>query len=149
MKKQDLIRENHRLRRLLKLSVQEEKTSFVCAADIANKYMIKMGSMEVEHFYAVLLDNKHKEINTHLISKGTLNQSLVHPREVFHPAVLHRAAAVIILHNHPSGDPSPSKQDIEITNRLKEASDILGIKLLDHLIIGGNKFFSFVEEDLL
>jgi DNA repair protein RadC len=79
------------------------------------------------------------------ISEGSLNQSIVHPREVFNPAVRESAAAVILVHNHPTGDPAPSREDLEITRRLREAGDLMGIKVLDHIIIGDGRFTSFVS----
>lgn len=83
------------------------------------------------------------------VSEGSLNQSIVHPREVFIPAVKESAAAIILVHNHPTGDPAPSSEDIAITRRLREAGDIMGIKVLDHIIIGDGEFVSFVERGLL
>ncbi len=102
-----------------------------------------------EHFLILLLDGKNRIIRRVQISEGSLNQSIVHPREVFKPAVRESAAAIILLHNHPTGDPSPSQEDIAITRRLKEAGDIMGIKVLDHIIIGDGDFVSFVERGLV
>lgn len=96
----------------------------------------------------LLLDGKNRITRKVQVSEGSLNQSIVHPREVFAPAVRESAAAVIFIHNHPSGDPAPSREDREITRRLKEAGEILGIKVLDHIIIDG-AYFSFVESGLL
>ena len=83
-----------------------------------------------------------------MITLGTLNQSLIHPREIFAPAIELRAASVILIHSHPSGDSKPSKQDIEITKRLCDVGEIMGIKILDHVIIGDD-YFSFVDQDLM
>ena len=83
-----------------------------------------------------------------MISLGTLNQSLVHPREIFAPAIELRAASVILIHSHPSGDVQPSNQDIEITKRLSKVGEIMGIKVLDHVIIGED-YFSFVDQDMM
>ena len=83
------------------------------------------------------------------ISKGTLNASIVHPRDVFRVAIIHGAAAIILVHNHPSGDPSPSQEDIDLTRRLVEAGKLMGINILDHIIIGGAKFMSMKEMNLL
>ena len=85
-----------------------------------------------EVFGVLILNAKHKIVAVHEISRGTLNASMVHPREVFKPAILHNAAAIICFHNHPSGDPKPSKEDVDITKRLIEAGEILGIQILDH-----------------
>ncbi|BCS51716.1 DNA repair protein RadC [Geobacter sp. SVR] len=102
-----------------------------------------------EYFLALLLDGKNRIIRRVQISEGSLNQSIVHPREVFHPAVRESAAAVILVHNHPTGDPAPSQEDIAITRRLKEAGEIMGIRVLDHIIVGDGEYVSFVERGLL
>ncbi|MSN25100.1 MAG: DNA repair protein RadC [Geobacter sp.] len=102
-----------------------------------------------EYFLTLLLDGKNRIIRRVQVSEGSLNQSIVHPREVFIPAVKESAAAVILLHNHPTGDPSPSNEDIAITRRLKEAGEIMGIKVLDHIIIGDGEYLSFVERGLI
>jgi DNA repair protein RadC len=83
------------------------------------------------------------------VSQGSLNQSIVHPREVLIPADKESATAIILVHNHPTGDPAPSSEDIAITRRLREAGDIMGIKALDHIIIGDGEYVSFVERGLL
>ena len=102
-----------------------------------------------EYFLILLLDGKNRIIRRVQVSEGSLNQSIVHPREVFIPAVKESAAAIILVHNHPTGDPAPSSEDIAITRRLREAGDIMGIKILDHIIIGDGEFVSFVERGLL
>lgn len=102
-----------------------------------------------EYFLTLLLDGKNRVIREVRISEGSLNQSIVHPREVFNPAVRESAAAIILVHNHPSGDPAPSREDIEITRRLKEAGELLGIKVLDHIIIGDGRYHSFVDQRML
>lgn len=99
-----------------------------------------------EHFISLNLDIKGRVINANIISIGDLTACLVHPREVFKSSILSNASSVIFLHNHPSGDPSPSKEDIEITKRLTKAGYLLGIKVLDHIIIGANKQISLMEE---
>jgi len=98
-----------------------------------------------EVFGILILNATHKIVAVHEISRGTLNASMVHPREVFKPAVLHNAAAIICFHNHPSGEPKPSKEDIETTNRLVEAGKIMGIEVLDHIIVGDDKYTSLKE----
>jgi DNA repair protein RadC len=95
-----------------------------------------------EVFGILILNTKNKIVAVHEISRGTLNGSLVHPREVFKPAVLHNAAAIICFHNHPSGNPGPSREDIEITNRLVEAGKIMAIEVLDHIIVGDDGYAS-------
>ncbi len=102
-----------------------------------------------EYFLTLLLDGKNRIIRRVQVSQGSLNQSIVHPREVFVPAVKESAAAIILVHNHPTGDPAPSSEDIAITRRLREAGDIMGIKVLDHIIIGDGEYVSFVERGLL
>jgi len=98
-----------------------------------------------EHFVIFYLDTRHQEIQREIISVGTLNANLVHPREVFEPAIIHSAAQVIVTHNHPSGDPEPSDEDITITKRLHSAGELLGIELLDHVIVAKDKFVSLKE----
>ncbi len=102
-----------------------------------------------EYFLALLLDGKNRVIREVQISEGSLNQSIVHPREVFSPAVRESAAAIILVHNHPTGDPTPSREDIDITRRLKEAGDLMGVKVLDHIIIGDGAYLSFVSQGML
>ncbi len=102
-----------------------------------------------EVFGILILNTKNKIVAVHEISRGTLNSSTVHPREVFKPAVLHNAAAIICFHNHPSGDPEPSKEDIEITKRLVEAGEIMGIEILDHIIVGDDGYTSLKERGVM
>lgn len=102
-----------------------------------------------EYFLALLLDGKNRVLREVQISEGSLNQSIVHPREVFSPAVRESAAAIILVHNHPTGDPTPSREDIDITRRLREAGELMGVKVLDHIIIGDGVFLSFVSQGLM
>jgi len=102
-----------------------------------------------EHFKLILLNPRNRIIGISTISIGTLNASLVHPREVFKDAITHSAASVVLAHNHPSGDPEPSEDDIKITKKLVESGKILGIEVLDHIIIGKNNFCSFKERELI
>lgn len=96
-----------------------------------------------EHFIAIYLSARNDAIKTELVSLGTLNASIVHPREVFRPAIMCHACAIIVLHNHPSGDVSPSESDLELTKRLKNAGQLLGIEVLDHVIFtSGKNFYS-------
>ena len=101
-----------------------------------------------EHFITLHLDGKNRILCIDRVSVGSLNQSIVHPREVFKSAIYSSAAAIILVHNHPSLDPSPSREDIEITRRLKECGELLGIKLVDHIIVG-DSYVSFVERGTL
>lgn len=119
---------------------------FRSAADVFERYRYLVADYQVEVFLAVLLDVKNRRTQDVRVSTGILNGSLIHPREVFAPAVQERAAAVLLVHNHPSGDPSPSPEDREVTKRLRSAGGIVGITVLDHVIIGENSFYSFREE---
>jgi DNA repair protein RadC len=101
-----------------------------------------------EYFFAIHLDGKNRICCVDEVSVGSLNQSIVHPREVFKTALLSSAAAIILVHNHPTGDPTPSREDIAITKRLNEAGEIIGVKVLDHIIIGDG-YLSFVSQGLL
>ena len=102
-----------------------------------------------EHFLMVTLDGGHKIIQIHVVSVGTLNCSLIHPREVFVEAIKDKASAMVLCHNHPSGSCEPSEQDIEATRVLLEASEIMRIEILDHVIVGCNSYFSFLENGVL
>jgi DNA repair protein RadC len=116
------------------------------AADVYERYRYLLADSLVEVFLVVLLDVKHRYMQDACVSVGILNGSLIHPREVFATAVAERAATVILVHNHPSGDPSPSTEDREVTQRLHSAGEIVGIPVLDHVIIGRCSFYSFREE---
>lgn len=102
-----------------------------------------------EHFLVLCLNARRQLLRVETVSVGTLSASLVHPREVFSPAISHGAAAVVAVHNHPSGDPSPSAEDREATRRLQRAGELLGIPLADHVIVSESSFFSFRESGLL
>ena len=113
--------------------------------DVAALLTDELRYLKQEHFMVLLLDNKNKVIKTETISIGTINASLVHPREVFVKAIRQHAAAVILAHNHPSGDPRPSAEDRAITKRLLESGELLGIPVLDHVVIGGADYVNFKE----
>ncbi len=98
-----------------------------------------------EHFLMLPLDGKNRVLGFEVVSVGTLTASLVHPREVFKAAILANAAAIVVAHNHPSGDPTPSAEDRAITQRLKQAGELLGIRLLDHVVLGADRYYSFVD----
>jgi DNA repair protein RadC len=115
-------------------------------AEVFERFRYLLSDSAVEVFVAVLLDVKHRPVREERVSSGILDGSLIHPREVFAAAVRERAAAVILVHNHPSGDPAPSTEDREVTRRLRSAGGIVGIPVLDHVIIGDGAFFSFREE---
>lgn len=117
------------------------------AAGLGRKFL---DEADREQVIVCCLDNKNQPVSVNIVSMGTVNSSLVHPREVFKTAVLSNAASIILFHNHPSGDPEPSQEDINITDRIKEAGKILGIELLDHIIIGSeNRFISFKEKNMI
>ena len=117
--------------------------------DVAQALAPLLANQAVEVFSVVLLDSRHSAIGYAEVSRGTISMAPVHPREVFGPAVRLGAAAIIVAHNHPSGDPTPSAEDFKVTRRLKEAGDILGIPVLDHLVIGSNaaRFSSLREQE--
>ncbi|MCB9882848.1 MAG: DNA repair protein RadC [Planctomycetes bacterium] len=102
-----------------------------------------------EEFHVLLLDCKHRVVGHRRVSVGTLQASLVHPREVFRPAIRAGAAAILVAHNHPSGDPTPSEEDRAVTQRLREVGGNIGIPLLDHLVLGEEAFYSFAEQRLI
>jgi DNA repair protein RadC len=114
--------------------------------DAANYVMEDMRFLSQEHFVCLYLNTKNQVLHQQTIFIGSLNASIVHPREVFKEAFRRSAASFICLHNHPSGDPAPSREDIEVTKRLSECGKLIGIELLDHLIIGDQKFISLKEK---
>jgi DNA repair protein RadC len=116
------------------------------SGDVYAHFRERLASEKREHFYAVLLDNKHRKIKDVSVSHGSLTASIVHPRDVFVPVVRESAAAVIFVHNHPSGDPTPSKEDIEITRRLREVGELMGVRVLDHIVVGNGRYVSFVDD---
>lgn len=109
----------------------------------------QLEGLDREQFMIACLNTKNEPTNISVVSVGTLNKAIVHPREVFKTAILSNAASIMAFHNHPSGDTVPSQQDIQLTNRLYEAGELLGIKLLDHLIIGDGTFTSLKEKGYL
>lgn len=126
----------------------DDKTKITSPMVIANLVMDEMRYLDKEHFKVALLDTKNQVLNIENISIGTLNASIVHPRDVFSVAIKKNANSIILIHNHPSGDPQPSNEDINITHRLSEVGNLVGIKVLDHIIIGDNKYISFKEKNL-
>ena len=117
--------------------------------DISNIYMEEMRYLRKEVFKTVLLNTKNEIICDIDVSTGTLNSSIVHPREVFTEPIKRSANSIMLVHNHPSGNPSPSGEDKKITRRLMECADIIGIKILDHIILGDGVYFSFKEHSLI
>lgn len=126
-----------------------EKIKISSPADAAVVMMEEMRYYKKEYFKIILLDTKNNIIKISEISVGSLNSSIVHPREVFAQAVSNSASSIILIHNHPSGETEPSNEDISLTNRLDECGKLLGIRVLDHIIIGDGIFYSFKEEGLI
>ena len=108
----------------------------------------RLAALRKEQFHVILLDGKNRPIKDVRVSEGTLTASLVHPREVFVPVIEESAAAIILVHNHPSGDPTPSAEDIAITERLREVGELMGVRVLDHVVIGDGRYVSFSDEGL-
>ena len=122
--------------------------SFKSSKQVYDHFRIRLGTAKQEEFHVLILDNKHRVIEEKMITLGTLNQSLIHPREIFAPAIELRAGSIILIHCHPSGEVQPSKQDIEITKRLCEVGQLMGIEVIDHVIIGDD-YFSFVDDGIM
>lgn len=136
-------------KRLLGNSALNKKIVIKDSADVANILMEEMLYEKREHVVALLLNVKGEVESVETISVGELSATNIHPREVFSPAIRKGAAAIIVVHNHPSGDPSPSDEDIIATKRLLEASKIVGINLIDHVIIGHRKYVSLKAEGII
>ncbi len=134
---------------MVKEEAQRESIERITSAQNVYTLLHEYSTEDREHFIMVSLDGASKVINTRVIHIGTLNQSLVHPREVYRPAIEDNAAGIIIAHNHPSGTLEASRADVSITNRLKEVGKLVGIELLDHVILSKEGFYSFSEDGLL
>ncbi len=117
--------------------------------DVSKLLMEKMRYYQQEHFVVLYLSTKNMVIHQETMFKGSLNTSIVHPREVYKEAIKRSAAAIICVHNHPSGDPSPSREDIEVTKRLYECGEMIGVDFLDHIIIGSGKYISLKEMNVI
>ena len=120
--------------------------TFGSSVEVFHHYREHLGSLKKETFYVVLLDAKHRKLKDVRVSEGSLTSSLVHPREVFRPIIRESAAAAILVHNHPSGDPLPSQEDLTVTRRLRQVGEVMGVNILDHLIIGKGRYVSFVDD---
>src|SRR5258706_9391983 len=127
------------------LRARRDRLQFVTPRDAAEFLVPQFGTRPVEQFGVVLLDTKHRVLRTTLLSVGTLDASIVHPREVFRAAASAGAAALVLFHNHPSGDPTPSEDDVALTKRLVRAGDLMGIPVLDHVIVSESRFCSLKE----
>ncbi|SDW26040.1 DNA replication and repair protein RadC [Marininema mesophilum] len=132
-------------RRIFRI-IPEERVGVCSPQDAADYVMDELSCLSQEHFVCLFLNTKNRVIDKQCLFVGTLNSSVVHPREVFREAIRRSCAAIICLHNHPSGDPTPSKEDILVTERLYEVGRIVGIELLDHIIIGDQCFVSLKEK---
>jgi DNA repair protein RadC len=127
----------------------EAHAFFKRSSDVANHYLPLMRDLRKEVFKVLLLNRANRLIREVPISEGTLDASIVHPREVFREALLEPASGVILLHNHPSGNSNPSEEDLRITKQLVEAGRLLGIKVYDHIILAGDSYASFADQGLL
>jgi len=136
-------------RRFRTLKAMKKDVKINTPKDLADLLMGEMNDLTQEVLKVVLLSTKNIIIATKDVFKGSLNTSIVHPREIFKQAIDKNSSSIIICHNHPSGDPTPSKEDINITLRIKECGNIIGIQLVDHIIIGNNKFVSLKERGLI
>jgi DNA repair protein RadC len=119
------------------------------ARDAALVLIPEFGAGRVEHFGVMLLDTKHRIVKTTLLSVGTLDASVAHPREIFRAAASADAAALVLFHNHPSGDPTPSQEDVDLTRRMTAAGEIMGIPVVDHVILADTRYFSFRDAKML
>ncbi|WP_325176723.1 RadC family protein [Paenibacillus alkalitolerans] len=132
-------------RRVSRTTVQEAPV-IRSPQDVSRLVMEDLRYLRQEHFVCLFLNTKNHVIGRETLSVGSLNSTIVHPRELFRAAIKRSAASVLCVHNHPSGDPTPSAEDIQLTNRLTEAGHIIGIDILDHVIIGDNRFVSLKEQ---
>lgn len=127
----------------------DTRTPFRGPRDVAAYFAPRLQDVPIEEFHVAILDAQHRLVRSVMITRGILNSSLVHPREVFHQAIAERAAAVILAHNHPSGDPTPSAEDRQVTEQLVAAGRLLDIPVHDHVIIGRGRYTSFAEAGLI
>lgn len=133
----------------MQMRSRENGLSFQDPSTVAELYMERLRHLETEHVYLLLCDNKNHIIKEILLSKGTVNASVLSPREIFLEALRYHAVHILLMHNHPSGDPTPSMQDIAITQTISDASRLIQIPLLDHIIIGDNTYTSLKEKGYL
>jgi DNA repair protein RadC len=134
-------------RRLL-ISSPDARPQITCPTDAANLLMLEMGSLEQEHLRTILLDTKNRVLESPTVYQGNVNSSIIRISELFRQAIRANATALIVAHNHPSGDPTPSPEDIQVTRSIVEAGNLLGVEVLDHLIIGHQRFVSLKERGL-
>jgi len=136
------------LGRRLAYLAPEKRLRITSPQDAANLMMPRLRFLPQEHFMALLLNTKNEVMGEITVSVGTLNASMAHPREIFREAVKRSSAGVLLLHNHPSGDPQPSPEDVNLTKQLAQAGELLGIEVVDHLIIGDGRYVSLREKGL-
>lgn len=115
--------------------------------DVFDLFHERLKNEKQENFYIVMLNTHNNIIAEHLVSKGTLDTSILHPREIFKPAIKNSSSKIVLVHNHPSGDPTPSREDLEITKIIIDSGDLLGIKVIDHIIIGKEDYWSRTNEN--
>jgi DNA repair protein RadC len=130
------------------LESPEERSQIRSPGDAANLVLTEMGLLEQEHLRVMLLDTKNRVLSTETVYKGSLNTSLIRVAELFRPAIRANCASLIVLHNHPSGDPTPSPEDVAVTRQIVKAGQLLDIEVLDHLIIGFQRYVSLKERGL-
>ena len=128
---------------------RDDRPRFDAPADLARFLVPQFGARPVEHFGALLLDGRNRLLRTAIVSIGTLDASVVQPRDIFREALIEVAAAVVLFHNHPSGDPTPSREDVLVTRRMVEAGVVMGIDVLDHLVLADASFYSFRDNGQL
>lgn len=124
-------------------------TRFTGSHAVFTHFHERLRDLKKEVFLSLLLDSKNRVLREIQVSEGSLNASIVHPREVFQPVIRESAAAVLFIHNHPSGDPAPSREDLELTTRLRDAGVLMGVRVLDHIIIGNDRYVSLADRGLL
>ena len=127
-------------------ATNEKRLSLITPEEVASYYMQEMRHLAREVVYLIMMDAKSRILKDMIISTGTVSSSLLSPREIFLNALKYEAVNIILLHNHPSGDPTPSREDIQTTHRMKEAGNLMGIRLMDHIIIGDNRYISLAEQ---
>lgn len=138
--------------RLMLVKESQAHASPVTIRDSQSAYRLLVplfDGLDREHFMVVALDAKHAVIGINTVSIGSVTMSIVHPREVFKPILLMNASAVLLAHNHPSGDATPSQEDRALTRRLKDGGDLLGITVLDHVVLGEDRYYSFADNQAL
>ncbi|GAB4460516.1 MAG: DNA repair protein RadC [Anaerolineae bacterium] len=136
------------LGRRLMLSTPDQRPQITCPADAANLLMLQMSGLEQEHLRVLLLDTKNRVLNSPTVYIGNVNSSIIRVGEVFKEAVRENATSLIVAHNHPSGDPTPSPEDVQVTRSMVQAGSLLGIDVLDHLVIGHQRYVSLKERGL-